>query len=199
MFWDKKRGLESLPDLPNDDTPPSMKDYHSHPPYEPDEEESKIHSLPVFPNSEKNEDFNQRMIKGAVENPEEQEDEDLPEMPLDEDEMREPPKMPRSPKVIELKEWTPAVTPDEPYIPKLPMPQDNSFEKPIYIKINKFREARESLEIVKLKLGEIDDLLATIKSVKIKEDQELSNWEKEIESIKSRIETVNSEIFDKNM
>lgn len=192
MFWDKKNSDGDLPDLPNDDTPPSMKDYDSHPSYEGPEDDEHIHSLPVFPNSDNHEKFNQKVIKDAVENLEEQEDEDLPEIHSDE-EMQEPPPIPRSPKVVELREWRP--TPQN--IPQ--RPQLDLQEKPIYIKLNKFKEARESLEIAKIKLSEIDELLHTIKEVKIKEDQELSNWENEIESIKARIETVNSEIFDRNM
>jgi len=205
MFWDKKGGSGSLPDLPNDNTPPSMRDYHSHPPYDPNiDEDPEIHSLPVFPHSEENENFNQNIIKSAVENPEEPEDE--PELPPrihsqegEPENQQDPMVMPRSSKVIELREWNPPGSQEEPFIPKLPMPHSDSREKPIYIKLNKFREARESLEVVKIKLTEIDDLLATIKEVKIKEDKELSNWEREIESIKARIDLVNSEIFDKSM
>jgi hypothetical protein len=68
--------------------------------------------------------------------------------------------------------------------------------KPIFVKVDKFRNARESLETVKDKLSEIDELLKMIREVKLKEDRELSSWEKEMENIKARISHVTTEIFE---
>lgn len=67
----------------------------------------------------------------------------------------------------------------------------------IFVKIDKFHTARKSLEIIKEKVGEIDDLLKRIRETKLREEQELSSWEKEIGSVKSRIQDVNDNIFEK--
>jgi len=69
-------------------------------------------------------------------------------------------------------------------------------QRSVFVKLSKFQEAKKSLEIVKQKLTDIDELLETIKNVKKDEENELIGWEKEIETIKSRINLISNEIFD---
>ncbi len=47
------------------------------------------------------------------------------------------------------------------------------------------------------KLNEIDSLLARMRDIKMREEQELAVWEKEISAAKARIQDVTSNIFDK--
>jgi hypothetical protein len=68
--------------------------------------------------------------------------------------------------------------------------------KPIFIKLEKVQSAHESIDKIEEKLDNINDTLKSIKDLKKKEDAELASWEKEIESVKSRIKTINSNIFD---
>lgn len=77
-----------------------------------------------------------------------------------------------------------------------PIGETNLGNKPIFVKINKFQSAHNSLEEIKEKIDDIDDLIKKIKSIKQQEDQELSAWEREIENIKSRLQSVTAEIFE---
>jgi len=90
-----------------------------------------------------------------------------------------------------MEEWKPQEMPGH-------MPKRLDANKPIFVKLDKFEAARESLDIIKEKLNSIDQLLRTTRDAKMKEDEELSTWEKEIESIKARINSVSSEIFEGN-
>ena len=92
-------------------------------------------------------------------------------------------------KIIEMEEWKPSRLTETP-------PTKTIVNKPVFVRLDKFQTAKDSLDIVKDKLREIDGLLRTIKEVKMKEDEELSSWEKEMESIKARIRSVQTEIFD---
>lgn len=67
----------------------------------------------------------------------------------------------------------------------------------IYVKIDKFMSAKKSLISIKDQVSQIDDLLKKIRETKLREERELSIWEKEIFSIKEKIRDVNDNIFDR--
>lgn len=67
----------------------------------------------------------------------------------------------------------------------------------VYIKIDRFHSARKSLNSAREKLKEIDELIGKIRETKMREEQELSSWEGEIETIKSKVEDVTKNIFEK--
>lgn len=180
-MWGKKEDKnKGLPELPSSSAP-SMKSYGKFNEAGDDFAEDEIHGLPSFPDSPMSRGFSQSAIKDAVET------EDVKGVPNFEEENRFIP--PPSRRTIEVDEWMPA----PPVSSGTMMPN-----KPIFVRLDKFVEARQSLEKVREKLGEIDDLLKTIKEVKLKEEREITQWEREIEAVKARISSVNSEIFDKS-
>jgi len=69
--------------------------------------------------------------------------------------------------------------------------------EPIFIRLDKFQNAVETFGEIREKINEIEELLKRTREIKIKEEQELEEWEREIQIIKSRIEAVDKNIFDK--
>ena len=69
--------------------------------------------------------------------------------------------------------------------------------EPFFIRLDKFEEALKIFEKTKGKITEIERMLRDIKGLKIKEEEELEHWEKEMQSIKNQIEKVDQEIFSK--
>lgn len=69
--------------------------------------------------------------------------------------------------------------------------------KPIYIRLDKFKAGLESFEEIKNKIRDIEELLLNIREIKQKEEIELNEWEREIQIIKSRIESIDSNVFGK--
>jgi len=69
--------------------------------------------------------------------------------------------------------------------------------EPVYVRIDKFKAAINNFDEIKSKILEIEDLLRKIRGIKQKEEEELKEWEKEIESIKARIEGIDRSIFSK--
>ena len=69
--------------------------------------------------------------------------------------------------------------------------------EPIYIRLDKFETTVETFEEIKNKIIEIEELLQKTKEIKQKEEQELTEWEREIQMIKTRIETIDKNIFNK--
>jgi hypothetical protein len=69
--------------------------------------------------------------------------------------------------------------------------------EPVFIRLDKFETTIEAFEEIKGKIIEIEDLLKKIKEVKTKEEEELVNWEKDIQIIKGRIDSIDKNIFSK--
>jgi hypothetical protein len=193
MFGTKKKNNEGqLPDLPNSGAP-SMRDYQRTmlPPIG-NENPEEIHGLPSFPDSLMNKGFSQSMIKSAVED----EDKNLPELP----EWNNGGEKSSMQRTTELNEWSPKkVMSQEMPVQREPIKSNNNqidYKRPIFVKLDKFKEARESLIKISEKLEQMDELLKTVRDLKAKEDEEISGWEKDVESIKSRILFINKEIFE---
>ncbi len=202
----KKEESGGLPDLSS--SLPNIRDYQRPqlPAFQPlNEEREEIHGLPSFPDSPMNKGFSQSIIKSAIE----EEDKNLPELPEWNSKPQEEVQPQR--KTIEMQEWNPSQQSNFPLsrvneerIPRIPIQQESQFQKsnlaeskrPIFIKIEKFKESKESLTKIADKLDQMDELLKMIKDVKAKEDAEITEWEKDIENIKARISFINREIFE---
>jgi hypothetical protein len=155
---------------------------------------SERHALPSFPDSPTAKGFSQSAIRSAVDDS----GSDLPELP----EIDEAPKV----KEIEEKPLKFKTVESEPmYHPASikEIPKKREEFKPaeknqdIYVKLDKFRTGRKSLGEVKTRLSEIDSLLKKIRETKMREEQELSGWESELNFIKDRLKDVTENIFEK--
>lgn len=192
------------------------------PPQHPQIDEEPVHELPTFPDAPNQKGFSQSAIKEAVSSQEGFQTKEMEEWHPSQSQPMQPsqPMEPMQQQNFSTPNPMPMVHEehhnhdhnDEEYsfpspppihptpqsgIIRPPTPSDElSPKKPIFVKVDNFRAARESLEVVKEKLTEIDELLHMIRDVKQKEDQELSTWEKEMENVKSRISHVSKEIFD---
>jgi hypothetical protein len=187
MFGSKKKQkLKGLPDLPPSMTElPNIKDYN---PEFSHEEHEPPHGLPSFPDSPMQKGFSQSAIKDAVDSPDPKDlSVNLPELPSFQEG--------ENPNTTELEEWTPQLPSPPTAQLKLPPPSHN-LNKPIFVKLDKFKDAKESLENIKSKLIEMEELLKIVKDLKAKENQELTQWETEVEKIKARINSINSDIFE---
>lgn len=70
-------------------------------------------------------------------------------------------------------------------------------KEPIFVKIDKFKDALTNFELIKEKLVEVDNLLKKIKETRTQEQQEFDTWEKEIGDIKTKIESIDAKLFGK--
>jgi hypothetical protein len=77
-----------------------------------------------------------------------------------------------------------------------PTPSVKNVE-PIYVRLDKFEASLQSIEEIKRKIAEVENTLKKTKEIKQKEEQELEAWEKEVHIIKSRIDTIDKDIFNK--
>lgn len=169
MFWDKKKNDHGLPDLPMSSRPTiPMKRMPDIPEVHIEED---IHQLPSFPDSPISKGFSQTAIREAV-SAEEQE----------------------SAPIIK-EQWEPMPLPQE-NMPIMP-PKRMAENKPIYVRLDKFQAAKKTLDELRTMVTESEELLKKVRELKIREDQELSAWEKEMQLIRARINNVSADIFDR--
>ena len=72
-----------------------------------------------------------------------------------------------------------------------------SIKEPIFVKLDKFKDAVEKFEQIKVKVSEIDDSLKKLREIKDREEHELRSWEEEVRSIKEKVASIDSSLFSK--
>ncbi len=195
----------SLPDLPDDLELPSVNDFDS----SGELSDSDMNELPPLPNN-----TNSVAIKSAINRPHIQ----IPRedgMPVPVGGMQksrfqivESPHQELPVRLGHGHSLEPKIpkTNDAEYEESVPQPREfqhhvkessSKSNEPIYIRLDKFKSTIESFEDIKEKVEDIEKLLIKIKDIREQEDKELNEWELEIQMIKTRIDTVDKNIFDK--
>ena len=176
MFWNKKENKSSLPDLPSLD--PKLFEAHREKEMDEDDFEepnTENHPLPSFPDSPTSKGFSQIAIKEAIESPEPRKEQFVKEIETE-------------PSIS-----SPKTTPTEQYS----FGQTNSSGSNVFVKIDKFNSARKAIASAQEKMSDIDKMLKKIRETRMREEQELTAWEKEVENAKTRIEEASKNLFDK--
>lgn len=220
MLWGKKEEKRSLPDLPplrkvGFDIGQSRSREAILPQEEPDEKMPEKQEFPSFPDSMNEKGFSQAAIKDAVGDDIEERDFSREKKPSEMAPMKYlPPHSDNNYKTVEMEEWTPSVTNQEsPARPSsnigLGEPPAMNFSRAmseiqkvpkntdIFVKLDKFYSARKALLDAQQKMEDIDELLKRIRETKMREEQELIAWEKELMGVKARMNDITVNIFEK--
>lgn len=72
--------------------------------------------------------------------------------------------------------------------------QNNSV--PVFVKIDNYKEVLDIIDVMKKKLKETKMQLAKVKELKTQEDQELQEWEKNVNEISKRLAFIDNAFFD---
>lgn len=80
---------------------------------------------------------------------------------------------------------------------KAPLPpQPASEERPVFVKIKQYREAMESIEMLKQKLREIEFILEKLGEIRNHEQEELKNCQENVNKIKEKLIEVDKKLFE---
>jgi hypothetical protein len=71
----------------------------------------------------------------------------------------------------------------------------SKLKEPIFVKIDKFRDALSNLEVIKKKLQESSELLDKIKAIRSNEEEELEEWSHELNLIKEKVAAIDKKLF----
>ncbi|VVB78348.1 Uncharacterised protein [uncultured archaeon] len=190
MPWFNKKGEETtLPELPDLPEIPGSNDkaIFGEKSLEPEISHIETTPLPPLPGSQ-----GQDQIKQAINKPE-NELQKSKFAPL-------PPPREYEPKSPEIKPAPVKMKIEEPpasrgyQVERSSRPSSKKTE-PIYVKLDKFETTVQAFDEVRDKITEIERLLAKTRDIKAQEEKELEEWEKEIQIIKSRLESIDKAIF----
>lgn len=150
-------------------------------------ERQDLPELPSFNNVNAGEQFNNAVIKSAVQDSSGEDEVSVEELPQDFN-FPVPVQEDSSPvkKTLEL-------APKQEIFEK-PMVKQN---EPIFVRIDKFHDAKKDFEEIKKKMKDIDMILRKVKEVKTKEDAEISGWTDELEKVKARLSEIDENFFNK--
>jgi len=138
-------------------------------------------SLPSFP-GKLDSGFSQEAIKSAV----------SPVPPINSKQVKN-----RERRTLEISEDTPKTKFSSLLHASETEPRLSKKIEPVYIRIDKFKAAIQSFNEIQRKVAEVEDLLQKIKEMKQKEDEELRVWERDLETIKARIDSIDKSVFSK--
>ncbi len=179
MWFKKRESAELLPDLPEPADLPKLSDFKDIPGL-------TTTSLPTLPEPTINSDFNQQAIKQAVVGEMQKSNFQIKSTRIEpSDRMVDSPKRIELPKTFEISK------------PNIKIDSKIKKAEPVYIRLDKFKSSMEMFEEIKNRVSEIESNLLNIKEIKEKEEKEITEWEKEVQIIKSSIETIENNIFKK--
>ena len=69
-------------------------------------------------------------------------------------------------------------------------------EKPIYVKVDQYKDVREILNLVRSKILEARETLEKIDNLKREEDAELEAWNAELEDVESNVAQIEINLLE---
>jgi hypothetical protein len=69
-------------------------------------------------------------------------------------------------------------------------------DKPIFVKIENYKDAMDNLNNIQELCKEADDLLDNIHKIRSDEDRELEKWHKDLDKVKDRLLNVDKKLFE---
>lgn len=189
---EEKPEVSRLPELPEDSGDLSLPSIKNLPGFQKKEAGTEKNILPSLPNSDFNKNLNQTAIKNVIEKPSpDMQKSKFGALPLIKPEFGK-----------EYEEFGRLKPLKMPEIKREPARMQGFIKpsvkkaEPIYVRLDKFKTTVEAFEEIKDKIMEIEEFLNKTKEIKLKEDQELEKWEQEIQLIKTRINSIDKDIFN---
>ncbi len=68
--------------------------------------------------------------------------------------------------------------------------------RPLFVQIDRYKEVMHSIDAIKSKLNDLDNLLAGFEKLKEEEDAKVEEWKKDLQNIKNKLLSVDRELFE---
>ena len=65
---------------------------------------------------------------------------------------------------------------------------------PVFVKIDKYKEILDIVKVINKKVVTVKQLLSELEALKSKEEEEIMNWEKNLDELSSKIEFLHEEL-----
>jgi hypothetical protein len=119
----------------------------------------------------------------------------FPEIPREKSEFSELPRLPELPSMPMFRAEQMKVQPRAFTMEISESKEISRLKEPIFVKIDKFRDALSNLEFIKKKIQESSELLDKIRVIRSDEEEELEKWGQELNLIKDKIALIDKKLF----
>ena len=79
---------------------------------------------------------------------------------------------------------------------RIEMEQAEGSEKPLFVKVEKYREVMATINELKDKLKDAGDILNELSRIKEEEESELTTWQNDLEAIKEKLMAIDKTLFE---
>ena len=66
----------------------------------------------------------------------------------------------------------------------------------VFVKIDKYKEILEIVEVINKKVNNVKQLISDLEELKNKEEEEIMNWEKNMDEITYKVESIKEQISE---
>lgn len=77
-----------------------------------------------------------------------------------------------------------------------PLTLERKEDKPVFVKIDRYRESMKTLESIKSKLEEADNLLKNLTRLRQDEERELDDWQNSLNEIRQKLLKIDKDLFE---
>lgn len=79
---------------------------------------------------------------------------------------------------------------------KSPLVLEKRDDKPLFVKVEKYRETVKTIENIKSKLEEAESIFKNLTSLREQEDKELQEWQASLDEIRQKLMKVDKDLFE---
>ncbi|MEK6937061.1 MAG: hypothetical protein AABW58_03240 [Nanoarchaeota archaeon] len=77
-----------------------------------------------------------------------------------------------------------------------PLTLEKRDDKPVFVKIDRYRESMKTLETIKSKIEEADELLKNLAKLRQDEERELEDWQNSLNEIRQKLLKIDKDLFE---
>lgn len=71
-----------------------------------------------------------------------------------------------------------------------------SGEKPLFVQIERYKDVLHTLDAIRLKLQDAEELLRAFEHIKVEEDEKLGAWKRDLQNIKDKLLSIDKDLFE---
>jgi len=65
---------------------------------------------------------------------------------------------------------------------------------PVFVKVEKYKEIMDIINVIDKKIGNVKQILSDLDELKSREDDEIANWQKNIEDVGRKLDSLKEEL-----
>ncbi len=77
-----------------------------------------------------------------------------------------------------------------------PMQKQMAEDKPLFVKIDKYKDVLNTVDAIKSKLEDAEELIRAFEEVRTQEGDKLESWKKDLQNVKEKLLSIDRDLFE---